>query len=95
MLWDIDAARRRQAEDALRQPGRVRTSIVELSAEADTAAATHDTVTPHGRIDILVNNAGRTGGNAPTWALAPEVRRRVTEVNRVGRFAPAALWCLR
>ena len=85
-LWDIDAARLRQAEDALRKLGSVSTSIVELSAEADIAAATHDAVKAHGRIDILVNNAGITGGNAPTWELAPEVWRRVIEVNLVGPF---------
>ena len=86
VLWDIDAARLRQAEDSLRKLGSVSTSIVELSAEADIAAATHDAVTAHGRIDILVNNAGITGGNAPTWELAPEVWRRVIEVNLVGPF---------
>src|SRR5215203_4080712 len=40
----------------------------------------------HGRIDILVNNAGITGGNAPTWELAPDVWRRVIDVNLVGPF---------
>ncbi len=86
VLWDIDAARLLQAEDALRKLGRVSTSIVELSAEADIAAATQAAVLAHGRIDILVNNAGITGGNAPTWELAPEVWRRVIEVNLVGPF---------
>ena len=86
VLWDIDAARLLQAEDALRKLGSVSTSIVELSAEADIAAATHAAVSAHGRIDILVNNAGITGGNAPTWELAPEVWRRVIEVNLVGPF---------
>ena len=86
VLWDIDAARLSQAEDALRKLGRVSTSIVELSAEADIAAATHDAVKAHGRIDILVNNAGITGGNAPTWELAPEVWRRVIEVNLVAPY---------
>ena len=86
VLWDIDAARLRQAEDSLRKLGSVSTSIVELSAEADIAAATHDAVTAHGRIDILVNNAGITGGNAPTWELAPEVWRRVVEVNLIAPY---------
>jgi len=39
-----------------------------------------------GSIDILINNAGITGGNAPTWELAPEVWRRVVEVNLVGPY---------
>ena len=86
VLWDIDAARLAQAENALAPLGRVRTAIVELSLDADIAAATHAAITAFGRIDILVNNAGITGGNAPTWELAPEVWRRVIEVNLVGPF---------
>ena len=86
VLWDIDAARLATAEDALAKLGPVSTSIVELSLEADIAAATAAAVKAHGRIDILVNNAGITGGNAPTWELSPEVWRRVIEVNLVGPF---------
>ena len=59
------------------------TSIVELSLEADVAAATAEAIKAFGRIDILVNNAG---GNAPTWELSPGVWRRVIEVNLVGPF---------
>ena len=86
VLWDIDAARLVQAENTLAKLGTVSTSIVELSMDADIAAATQDAVKAHGRIDILVNNAGITGGNAPTWELAPDVWRRVIEVNLVGPF---------
>jgi 3-oxoacyl-[acyl-carrier protein] reductase len=86
VLWDIDAARLAQAEDALVKLGTVSTSIVELSLEADIAAATADAIRAHGRIDILVNNAGITGGNAPTWELAPDVWRRVIEVNLVAPY---------
>jgi 3-oxoacyl-[acyl-carrier protein] reductase len=39
-----------------------------------------------GRIDILVNNAGITGGNGTTWELAPEVWRRVVEVNLIAPY---------
>src|SRR5262249_60140590 len=39
-----------------------------------------------GQIDILVNNAGITGGNAPLWELAPDVWRRVIEVNLVAPY---------
>ena len=89
LLWDIDAALLAQAEDALRKldhTGTVGTAIVELTLDADIAAATADAVRAHGRIDILVNNAGITGGNAPTWELAPEVWRRVIEVNLVAPY---------
>ncbi len=86
VLWDIDAAQLHQAENTLAALGRVTTSIVELTMLADIEAATADAIKLHGRIDILVNNAGITGGNAPTWELAPEVWQRVIEVNLVAPF---------
>jgi len=85
-LWDIDAARLNTAETALGRLGRVSASIVELSVQADVEAATQDAIKAHGRIDILVNNAGITGGNAPTWELAPAVWRQVIEVNLIAPF---------
>ena len=86
VLWDIDAARLAEAENTLARLGQVSTSIVELCVEADVAAATQTAIKVHARIDILVNNAGITGGNAPTWELAPEVWRRVIEVNLVAPY---------
>ena len=86
VLWDIDAARLVRAENALGKLGKVTTSIVELTMASDIDAATADAIKAHGRIDILVNNAGITGGNAPTWELAPEVWQRVIDVNLVGPF---------
>ena len=86
VLWDIDAARLAEAENTLARLGQVSTSIVELCVEADVAAATQTAIKVQGRIDILVNNAGITGGNAPTWELAPEVWRRVIEVNLVAPY---------
>ena len=86
VLWDIDAARLAEAETTLGKLGKVSASIVELCVDADVAEATEAAVTTHGRIDILVNNAGITGGNAPTWELAPDVWRRVIEVNLVAPF---------
>jgi 3-oxoacyl-[acyl-carrier protein] reductase len=86
VLWDIDAARLAEAETTLGKLGKVSTSIVELCVEADVAEATQAAVKVHGRIDILVNNAGITGGNAPTWELAPDMWRRVIDVNLVAPF---------
>jgi len=89
VLWDIDAARLATAEDALAKlaaPGKVSTSIVELTMGPDIDEATADAVKAHGKIDILVNNAGITGGNAPTWELSPDVWQRVIDVNLVGPF---------
>ncbi len=86
VLWDIDAARLVQAENALSELGTVSTAIVELTLEDDVVAATQDAIEAHGRIDILVNNAGITGGNGPTWELSPEVWRQVIEINLVAPF---------
>ena len=86
VLWDIDAPLLAQAREALSALGRVATTQVELTEEDSVAAATAQALAEFGRIDILVNNAGITGGNAPTWELAPEVWRRVIEVNLVAPY---------
>ena len=85
-LWDIDAARLAEAEGKLKAKGRVSTHVVELTEEASVQAATDATAAAHGSIAILVNNAGITGGNGKTWELAPDVWRRVVEVNLVGPY---------
>ena len=86
-LWDIDAALLDATHRSLSAHGaRVSTAVVELSDEASVQQATAATLARHGRIDILVNNAGITGGNGVTWELAPDVWRRVIEVNLVGPF---------
>ena len=87
-LWDIDAAQARARRKAtLGSAGRVSTDVVELTDEAAVAAATgaHDRRST-ASIDILVNNAGITGGNGTTWELAPDVWRRVIEVNLVAPY---------
>ena len=85
-LWDIDAPLLAAAKEKLSALGRVAIVKVELTEEASVAAATAQTVGELGRIDILVNNAGITGGNATTWDLAPEVWRRVIEVNLIAPY---------
>ena len=71
LLWDMDAARLAQAVGELSALGPVSGAVVELTDERSVADATAAAIAAHGRIDILVNNAGITGGNAPTWELAP------------------------
>jgi 3-oxoacyl-[acyl-carrier protein] reductase len=66
--------------------GPVNGDAVELTDEAAVSAAAQRALAAHGHVDILVNNAGITGGNAPTWELAPEVWRRVLEVNLVAPY---------
>jgi NAD(P)-dependent dehydrogenase (short-subunit alcohol dehydrogenase family) len=86
VLWDIDAALLVQAKTSLDGRGRVATAQVELSDEAAVAAAAAQALAEFGRIDILVNNAGITGGNGKTWELAPELWRRVVEVNLIAPY---------
>jgi 3-oxoacyl-[acyl-carrier protein] reductase len=85
-LWDIDAARLKQASDDLAVLGQVDTRVTELTSEEAVQAATQGTINRFGRIDILVNNAGMAGGNGLAWELDPLVWRRVIEVNLVGPY---------
>jgi NAD(P)-dependent dehydrogenase (short-subunit alcohol dehydrogenase family) len=86
VLWDVDEAKLAEAKGMLGGPGRVFTEKVELTSEVEVAAATERTLTATRKIDILVNNAGITGGNATTWELAPDVWRRVIEVNLIAPY---------
>ncbi|SAK46855.1 Short-chain dehydrogenase/reductase SDR [Caballeronia arationis] len=85
-LWDIDAERLQRAADELDGADRVSATVVELTDEASVEAAVQKTLAAHGKIDVLVNNAGITGGNGTTWELAPDVWRRVIDVNLTGPF---------
>ena len=85
-LWDIDAAALDKAVASLKQSDRVHAAIVDVTDDASIAAAVDALIRDAGRIDILVNNAGITGGNAPLWQLAPELWRRVVEVNLVAPY---------
>jgi NAD(P)-dependent dehydrogenase (short-subunit alcohol dehydrogenase family) len=84
VLWDIDQALLSKAQAALGEAASG--ACVELTDAAAVDAAAHAALAGHGRIDILVNNAGITGGNAPTWELAPDVWRRTVEVNLVAPY---------
>ena len=86
VLWDADEAKLAEAKGMLGGPGRVFTDKVELTSEAEVAAATERTLKATQQIDILVNNAGITGGNSTTWELAPDVWRRVIEVNLIAPY---------
>ncbi len=85
-LWDADAARLAEAKGSLGSAGRVFTEQVELTSESAVAAAAARTIAAGGKIDIVVNNAGITGGNGATWELAPDLWRRVIEVNLVAPY---------
>ncbi len=85
-LWDIDAPALDKAVAALKPSDRIHAAVVDVTDESSIADAVDALVHEAGRIDILVNNAGITGGNAPLWQLAPEVWRRVVEVNLIGPY---------
>jgi len=88
LIWDIDGPRLEAAVAALGALGLgpVSGQVVELTDDGQVGAATAAAQAAHGRLDILVNNAGITGGNAPTWELAPAVWRQVLEVNLVAPY---------
>jgi len=89
VLWDVDAAALDKAGAALQGQGNgngVRAAIVDVTDAAAIARTVAADLHERGKIDILVNNAGITGGNAPLWELAPEVWRRVVEVNLVAPY---------
>jgi 3-oxoacyl-[acyl-carrier protein] reductase len=85
-LWDIDGERLQRTLAELEPAGKVSAVVVELTDEASVDSAVQKTLAAHGRIDVLVNNAGITGGNGTTWELAPEVWRRVIDVNLIGPY---------
>jgi 3-oxoacyl-[acyl-carrier protein] reductase len=86
VLWDVNEERLAQARQSLAVLGPVATVGVELTDETAVDAATQFTLAKFGRLDILVNSAGITGGNGCTWELAPDIWRRVIEVNLVGCY---------
>jgi 2-dehydro-3-deoxy-L-rhamnonate dehydrogenase (NAD+) len=88
-LWDVDGERLARTAGELRAAFKERTitdAVVELTDEASVDAAVQKVIAAHGKIDVLVNNAGITGGNGTTWELAPDVWRRVIDVNLIGPY---------
>jgi 3-oxoacyl-[acyl-carrier protein] reductase len=86
VLWDIDAAALAKAAAALTSSDRVHTAVVDVTDEGSIGRAVDAMTRDAGKIDILVNNAGITGGNAPLWELAPDIWRRVVEVNLIAPY---------
>jgi len=85
-LWDLDADKLKGAAEKLAALGLVLPITVELTSNDGVQNATRATLDHFGKIDILVNNAGITGGNGLTWELAPDIWRRVIEVNLIAPF---------
>ena len=85
-LWDCDRLELDRARATLESLGPVREIVVELTEPEQIKAAVRHALEHFGQIDILVNNAGITGGNAPTWDIAPSVWREVIEVNLIAPY---------
>ncbi|CAL8481632.1 SDR family NAD(P)-dependent oxidoreductase [Caballeronia sp. S22] len=85
-LWDVDAQRLEQSRAELAPLGNVSTATVDITREESVDDAVKRTVEQHGSLDVLINSAGITGGNGTTWELAPDVWRRVIDVNLVGTY---------
>jgi len=86
IVWDIDEALLARSREALQALGPVAAQVVELSDDTAVRRAADAAISQWGQVDILINNAGVTGGNGTTWELAPEVWRRVIEVNLVAPY---------
>ena len=86
VMWDMDAAKLKEAEASLGVFGKVSGYVVELTSDENVAQTAAKTINDSGQIDILVNNAGITGGNATTWELDPAMWRRVIEVNLIAPY---------
>jgi 3-oxoacyl-[acyl-carrier protein] reductase len=86
VLWDVDAVAMQSAAKQLLDDGPADAHAVDVTDEASVAKAVAAHMRTFGRIDILVNNAGITGGNAPLWELAPDVWRRVIDINLIGPY---------
>jgi 3-oxoacyl-[acyl-carrier protein] reductase len=85
-LWDIDSERLERSKKELEALGAVSAATVELTDEASIDKAVAATLSAHGAIHVLINCAGITGGNGTLWDLAPDVWRRVIDVNLIGPY---------
>ena len=85
-IWDVDGERSARTVRDLSRLGGVSAELVELTDQQSVEAAAERTRARHGAIDVLVNNAGITGGNGAVWELAPDVWRRVLDVNLTAPF---------
>jgi len=77
-LWDLDAARLFDAENALGPLGRVTASIVDPTMGPDVDAAAADAVKAHGTIDVLINCAGGASPAGPLLACRAIVPQMLT-----------------
>ncbi|MBL9212669.1 MAG: SDR family oxidoreductase [Opitutaceae bacterium] len=85
-LWDADAGALESAARALNDPARVHTCTVDVTNEAQVAAATEATRARFGTIDLLVNNAGIAGVSKKLWECTTAEWRAVMELDLFAVF---------
>jgi len=84
-LWDRDQPTGQQAVESLPGSGHLAVAL-DVSSEADVAAATRKTLDTFGAIDILVCSAGITGPNKTVADYGYVDWRKVFDVNMHGVF---------
>ncbi len=85
-LWDNDPAALATAATALGHPDRVLTCTVDVTHEAQVAAATAATRSRFEGIDLLVNNAGIAGVSKKLWDCTAAEWRAVMELDLFAVF---------
>lgn len=85
-LWDNDAEALAAAANALGEPARVHTVTVDVTHEAQVAAAAAATHSRFEAIDLLVNNAGIAGVSKKLWECTPAQWRAVMELDLFAVF---------
>jgi 3-oxoacyl-[acyl-carrier protein] reductase len=85
-LWDNDAEALAAAAKALGEPARVQTVMVDVTHEAQVAAAAAATHSRFEAIDLLVNNAGIAGVSKKLWECTPAEWRAVMELDLFAVF---------
>jgi NAD(P)-dependent dehydrogenase (short-subunit alcohol dehydrogenase family) len=85
LVTDVDAARGPQVvHDIEAKGGRAAFVPVDVTDDAQVAAAVSEGVRRFGGLDVAFNNAGIEGEQAPTHEMAPENWQRVLAVNLTG-----------
>ena len=85
-MWDTEREPLADAAMRLRSKGKVDTSVVDVTEEAQVASAAAGVHRNLGRIDILVNNAGIAGPIRRSWEFSLEDWRKVMAVNVEGVY---------
>jgi 2-dehydro-3-deoxy-L-rhamnonate dehydrogenase (NAD+) len=86
VLWDREPEALKQAGNRLNAVGAAVTNQVDVTDEAQVAAAVEAAKNLFGRIDILVNNAGIGGPIANTWDYDRATFQKIFDVNVAGVF---------